>query len=53
MQDLYHQTLQSPGKAVADASVESLNQRAQRALATGKGRLVNSAGEVGEKGFRV
>ncbi|CAE7857223.1 HERC2, partial [Symbiodinium sp. KB8] len=32
--------------AVADASVESLNQRAQRALATGKGRLVNSAGEV-------
>ncbi|OLP83005.1 putative E3 ubiquitin-protein ligase HERC2 [Symbiodinium microadriaticum] len=35
-----------PLKAVADASVESLNQRAQRALATGKGRLVNSAGEV-------
>ena len=30
----------------ADASVESLKQRAQRALATGRGRLLNSSGVV-------
>ena len=30
----------------ADASVESLKQRAQRALVTGRGRLLNSSGEV-------
>ncbi|OLP78416.1 putative E3 ubiquitin-protein ligase HERC2 [Symbiodinium microadriaticum] len=30
----------------ADASVESLTQRAQLALGTGKGRLLNAAGEV-------
>ena len=30
----------------ADASVESLKQRAQSALETGKGRLLNSSGEV-------
>ena len=30
----------------ADASVESLKHCAQRALATGKGRLLNSSGEV-------
>ena len=29
-----------------DASVESLGQRARRALATGKGRLLNSSGEA-------
>ena len=30
----------------ADASVESLKQRAQSALTTGRGRLLNSSGEV-------
>ena len=30
----------------ADASIESLMQRAQSALATGGGRLLNSSGEV-------
>ena len=30
----------------ADASVESLKQRAQSALVTGRGRLLNSSGEV-------